>query len=234
MSDKCKPIVGDGAKEILNFQGIFVASLGDKDDEFWTARRSVQVIVTPYRPGTHVAKKPTSFLPIIDDLKSLHDEGFVHGDIRGFNTVFDENSGCFIDFDFGGKAGKAQHPKGYREALLDGKRLMDESGIIQKWHDWYALGRLIFEVYEIKPPEEAPGEDWKKLKKLDSAWDSRKDCPSPEMIDELKGFLAEIEEKNWILQPSPAFGDELEQIYGGESTGIEETNPRATGSPPKG
>ena len=175
LSDKCKAIVGDGAKEILNLQGIFVASPADKDDEFWTAGRSLQVIVTPYRPGTHVAKKPTSFLKIIDDLKSLHDKGFVHGDIRGFNTVFDENSGCLIDFDFGGKEGKAEYPKGYRHALLDGKRRIDESRIIQKWHDWYALGRLIFEVYEIKPPEEALGKDWVTKGKLDSAWDSRKD-----------------------------------------------------------
>jgi tRNA A-37 threonylcarbamoyl transferase component Bud32 len=32
----------------------------------------------------------------------LHEDGFVHGDIRGFNTVFSENEGegWLIDFDF--------------------------------------------------------------------------------------------------------------------------------------
>ena len=126
MSKECTTILGDVAdvtKVILNLQVTFLDSVGDATDKLWNAvanTRSLQVIVTPYRPGTHVAKKPTSFLPIIDDLKSLHDEGFVHGDIRGFNTVFDENSGCLIDFDFGGKEGKAEYPKGYRQALLDG------------------------------------------------------------------------------------------------------------------
>ena len=93
-----------------------MATSDEKDDNLWTAGRSLQVIVTPYRPGTHFATKPTSFLPIIDDLEKLHDKGFVHGDIRGFNTVFDREHGrgCLIDFDFGGKVGMVKYPEGYQ------------------------------------------------------------------------------------------------------------------------
>ena len=221
----------------MNLQGNLVASSDDKVDEFWTAGRTLKVIMTPYRHGNHVAKKPTSFLSIIDLLEQLHKKGFVHGDIRGFNTVFGEDGeGCLIDFDFGGKAGRAQYPNGYRQALLDGKRFVDNnSRIIQKWHDWYALGRLIFEVYTFVTPEDTSGFYAQGQKsELSEKWDSLIDYPSSDMIRELKDFLKRMEDR-LIFRPCRTYQHELDRIFGMENeSGMEETNPHATGSPPKG
>ena len=235
MSKGCRAIVGGEATVILNLQGNLVASSDDKVDEFWTAGRTLKVIMTPYRHGNHVAKKPTSFLSIIDLLEQLHKKGFVHGDIRGFNTVFGEDGeGCLIDFDFGGKAGRAQYPNGYRQALLDGKRFVDNnSRIIQKWHDWYALGRLIFEVYDIMPPKGNHDADTRlQIYDLHREWKAHH--ATPEMIKDLGNFLTRIDKAGWTVQPNETYQHELDRMYGRENAGMEGTNACATGSPPKG
>ena len=152
MSEDCRDIVGPGAKEIVTLTSN--EALGNDDsDEFWkdsiqTRTRSLQVIVTPYRPGRHYATKPTTFLPVICQLEELHGKGYVHGDIRGFNTVFDEeNDQLFlIDFDVGGKSGTREYPKGYQDVLRDGRRRVQNKThssptIILPWQDWFALGR---------------------------------------------------------------------------------------------
>eukprot|EP00980_Cylindrotheca_fusiformis_P020893 scaffold7903_cov75-Cylindrotheca_fusiformis.AAC.2 len=77
----------------------------------------MMIIAVPYRPGSHIARKPKDFVPIIKQLQELHNMGFVHGDIRAFNTVFGEkeNEGSWlIDFDTGGKiGGSTKYPTGY-------------------------------------------------------------------------------------------------------------------------
>eukprot|EP00980_Cylindrotheca_fusiformis_P018444 scaffold6082_cov86-Cylindrotheca_fusiformis.AAC.1 len=96
-------------------------------EKFWyrSKDRGLLIVAVPYRRGGHVATSPGAFLPIIDQLDALHKEGFVHGDIRAFNTVFGENKnqGWLIDFDFGGKVDRANHPEGHRAGLADGLRL---------------------------------------------------------------------------------------------------------------
>ena len=163
LSEDCKDIFGD-ATRILNLRVSTVDwSASDDNDNLWNVQkeRSLQVIMTPYRPGTHVATKPTQFLSIIDQLEQLHKKGFVHGDIRAFNTVFDEENGRagLIDFDFGGRLGR-KYPNGYRKMLADGNRRCDiNSSTIQKLYDSIALGRLMFEVYKLKP-QEATQDKW--------------------------------------------------------------------------
>jgi hypothetical protein len=62
------------------------------------------IIATPYGPGGRVANSPKAFVPLIKALKDLLELGYVHENIRAFNTVFGANgmSGCLIDFDLGG------------------------------------------------------------------------------------------------------------------------------------
>ena len=213
----------------------FLDSSRDNSDDLWKAGKSLQVIMTPYRPGGHVAEKAKWFIPIIDDLDQLHKNEFVHGDIRGFNTVFDgKGGGCMIDFDFGGQLGR-EYPQGYRKVLADGYRRCDiNSETIQKWHDWYALGRLILGVHKLVPPDEAPDKDWVTKAKLDDALGSRREVPTNEMIARLKDFLTRIDETGWTVQPNLNFEDEQKMVFGLTTSGMERTNPRATGSPPKG
>jgi serine/threonine protein kinase len=232
-------IVGQGAKEILKIQ----PELPDNDDldNFWklSGTGSLQVIVTPYRDGRHDATKPSSFLPVIDQLDKLHKKGYVHGDIRGFNTVFDEDNGqgYLIDFDFGGKDGERVYPEGYRTTLNDGIRLgPDETpssrNFIWPWHDWYALGRLIFVVHELVPPEGTHDtENRSQLFDLNRVWQDLIDDPTPEMITKLTDFLTKVEEAGWTVKPSRLYQKDLNKLAPGQPRN-EATYPGATGSPP--
>jgi hypothetical protein len=103
---ECREIVGGNVATVVQI---------DADAKFWSIQEKLTqsdgrllIIATRYRPGIHVATKPTAFVPIIEALEKLHALGYVHGDIRAFNTVFrdtDGEPGCLIDFDFGGLAG---------------------------------------------------------------------------------------------------------------------------------
>ncbi len=100
--------------------------------------------------------------PPFEQLRELHKNGYVHGDIRGFNVLFSENGGGLIDFDFSGTPDDT-YPPGYRRSLTDGDRIGDgkpesEDKKLAFWHDWYALGKLIFSYHDIKPPSEAGSE----------------------------------------------------------------------------
>jgi hypothetical protein len=82
----------------------------------------------------------------------------VHGDIRGFKTtVFSavKEQGWMIDFDFGGKEGKEDKetivfPRGYNRKLDDSLRYGKDEALVKKWHDWYALGQLIFHCHRFE------------------------------------------------------------------------------------
>jgi hypothetical protein len=70
----------------------------------WTRTSSrVLVISTPYYEGRHWALSPSEFKPLLAQLEALHSKGFVHGDIRCFNTAFGAESRLF-DCDYGGRA----------------------------------------------------------------------------------------------------------------------------------
>jgi serine/threonine protein kinase len=117
----------------------------------WTQRSQLQVVKTPFWQGRHEAKRPEEFLPIIKELEELHAQGFVHGDIRCFNILFDGGNGKLIDFDYSGKAGVTFYPDGFKWSLPDGFRPPTE-GQVEKWHDWYALCYIICSLHLIGPP----------------------------------------------------------------------------------
>jgi tRNA A-37 threonylcarbamoyl transferase component Bud32 len=79
----------------------------------------LEIIAIEYKPGRHVARTPSEFIPVIEQLELLHSHGYVHGDIRAFNVVLagkddvvlagkdEKGVPGLIDFDLGGKALKA-------------------------------------------------------------------------------------------------------------------------------
>lgn len=251
LSQECSHIVGEGTKTILQLtnqdskpdsNGSSGIDASNDDDEFWneSTGRTLQVIVTPYRHGHHVATTPKAFLPVISQLEDLHEQDFVHGDIRAFNTVFGEHSdqGYLIDFDFGGKLGR-RYPTGYHQDLADGLRIESEingaPNEIHKWHDWYALGRLIFFVHEFVLPEGATVHrklQLGALAELDKKWKELTQDPTPDMLAELKEFLRNIHDEGWSVKPSRRFNEELQKVDGRYARN-EATKPGATGSPPE-
>lgn len=157
----------------------------------------------------------------------------MHGDIRAFNTVFGEqdNEGWLIDFDFGGQIGATQYPDGYRRNLDDGERIGEEKEKIEKWHDWYALGRLIFTVHKIKVPIGASEKDHTKIYRMANFWtEDIMTEPSESKKEELKSFLGEIDEQGWQVTPSRRFQKALKDPTTGPIRG---THKGATGSPPE-
>ena len=63
----------------------------------WKFCGQVKVICTEFHEGVHYAKRPEHFIPIIDHLEQLHENGYVHGDIRAYNMVlkYPEPEHCF-------------------------------------------------------------------------------------------------------------------------------------------
>ncbi|KAG7358042.1 RIO1 family protein [Nitzschia inconspicua] len=163
-------------------------------EELWIrSSQDLLVIAVPYHHGRHYAKSPAEFLPIIDQLQALHKAGFVHGDIRAYNTVFkDDKEGWLIDFDFGGKSNVQTYPKGYMSALTDGRRIGGEGETITEYHDWFALGKLMFSVHYI-PPDALSSENSLKIVemyRLIDRWSFlEEDGFTENEIDALKDFL---------------------------------------------
>ena len=139
----------------------------DRMDWLWAYYGNLLIISTPYHDGVHYAKRPFHFTPIINHLEQLHKQGYVHGDIRAYNTVLkynttisdqsaagssDERSaeGWLIDFDYGGKhVDDVCYPKGYKDMMYDGKRPGKEKKKITYKDDWKSLIGLIIGTHSF-------------------------------------------------------------------------------------
>ena len=105
-----------------------------------------------------------------------------------------------IDFDFSGIAGEVTYPAGYVTCMGDGDRIGFGKETIEKWHDWYALGRVIFDVHKLNPPtEEQFTMDYFTHKQY---WMRVKTHPSAEQILELKNLLSKVDDDGWRVEAS--------------------------------
>ena len=249
LAESCKEIVGDkdhGAQTVIQVDEQDVGNT--EEDKFWNPahKKYFLVISIPYRKGIHYAKRPRSFLPIIDQLQKLHKAGYVHGDIRAFNTVFGEKKdgpGYLIDFDFSAVPNSV-YPEGYNRDLPDGDRIgVGYSGALpddqkthkneqmQTWHDWYALGKLMFAVHRIQIPKDVTDKKLKEFVDLKDFWLDINEESAPKEIDieQLKELLRKIDTANYKVAPSGKFQMELDNLNSKNRF----TNVGATGSPLK-
>ena len=214
LDPKCKGIVGGVAKKVLEIPEPFAPPEGKASsqdgDPHWIMNfykelpgKWLFVIATTFRAGQHAAQRPKDFLPIIEHLESIHKAGYVHGDVRACNAAFPKeegDQGYLIDFDFSGKAGDVTYPVGYVRNLDDGDRKGSGKEKVEKWHDWYALGRLIFDVHKIVPPTEE-NFTWDYLTCY-RYWMDVKTHPSAEQICELKALLSKLDDEGWRVEAS--------------------------------
>jgi hypothetical protein len=84
------------------------------------------VIFTAFWEGRHYAKSVLEFVPLVEHMQGLHRKDFVHGDVRCFNIIFNPESSCLIDFDFGGKVKAAGFDA--KDARIEGAELQSDSG----------------------------------------------------------------------------------------------------------
>ena len=149
-------------------------------DWLWKFEGQLRVIATPYHKGKHYATHPKQLVPIVKYLENLHNSGYVHGDIRAYNMVLkyensdntinrDNPEGWLIDFDFGGlvKDGNPKYPSGYTHSLDDGFRRGEPGKPITFDHDWFALGKMIFEkCYILTQPKIVNYDDYFQLQQI--------------------------------------------------------------------
>mmetsp|Transcript_20250 Transcript_20250/g.48247 ORF Transcript_20250/g.48247 Transcript_20250/m.48247 type:complete len:737 (+) Transcript_20250:165-2375(+) len=133
----------------------------------------VQVIAVPFHEGSHICKDLKQAYRMALALKRLHDQGFVHGDIRGCNCIFDDEKCTLIDFDFGGLAEKVSYPIGYTACLPDGYRPEETKKCIPitKHHDFQSLVDLLFRKHMLQLDRvlallESAGNDEKKKQQI--------------------------------------------------------------------
>ena len=197
---------------------------GDARHDLWENSGKLLVIETPFREGRHFAKTPVDFLPIIDELEALHKQGFVHGDIRGFNTVFSSvpNKGWLIDFDFGGfkHLETTVYPEGYKANLNDGSRMGSGGKKITEWHDFYALAQLLFLFHDFVEPAGSTDATNSSLQLKHflarEKWENTKEellieNEMANMITSLKELLVDLNEAGWTFSPSIKFQEDLDK-----------------------
>jgi serine/threonine protein kinase len=228
----------------------------------WAFRGKFLIISTPFYRGRHWALTPEEFLPIVEQLKTLHRNDYVHGDIRCCNIIFQDNKqGRLIDFDFGGKnnGDTTKYPTGYQGTLFDGTRPGKGGGPVTKRDDWLSLRCVIFVFHDFVSPENASSVTYEELLQRDRQlieqllqrnrqllqWHhlkrefAKEEAPTAEEIQELVDFLKEIGRNGWTVEPESCFRDKLEEYgYYMNSSGDIENDRRngseaATGSPPK-
>jgi hypothetical protein len=214
-------------------------------DWLWMYKGKLLIISTKFYEGVHYAQLPRHFSIIIDHLEQLHSQGYVHGDIRAYNMVLQYNAsgsesdddvdGWLIDFDYGGKNGEVEYPKGYKDELHDGRRPGQEGEKITIMDDWQSLIGLIFHTHIFKKKQGAELTDTQKLSILENEKELQ-DCRHME-VEQIVLLLRE-----YIAITSNVCYVTLHTNYESDlrKCGLLETRKEfnasqaATGSPPKG
>jgi RIO1 family len=151
----------DSTENILNFghrqaerKDPFYKHRSNSPGWLWGFRGQLMIISSPQLCGVHYATSVRQLADLVHQLERLHNAGYVHGDIRAFNVIFEEEKAHLIDFDFGGKEGDGSttYPEGYQHCLLDGRRLGREGEPITAQNDWNDLVSIISFLHKIIPP----------------------------------------------------------------------------------
>ena len=104
------------------------------------------VVKYPYIEGNHKPQSLQQFRGVLDILQKIHERGYVHGDIKPQNIIFDPGglNSYLIDFDLARKDG--YYPPGYY--FSDTVRHEDarEGLEMEKVHDLHSL-RLIIQHF---------------------------------------------------------------------------------------
>lgn len=119
----------------------------------WEERGCLVILVTKHHEGRHWTESFSECVGVVQNLKTFHMDGYVHGDIRAFNIIFGANE--LIDYDFAGKVNQAEgtpkYPFGYKQILRDGTRFGVEGRPITMYDDWYSLLMVLTHVHKIVP-----------------------------------------------------------------------------------
>jgi hypothetical protein len=139
----------------------------------------------------------------------------------GFGNESNEQNGCLIDFDFGGKESNPTPRACCRRVLEDGYRVGRGGQKILEWHDWFALGRLIFTIRCLQPPGGAGGGI--RSYEIIHFWSKLAKAPTQEEIRDLKTLLSLLEEERWTVEPDVLFRQALDENAASGATNVKAT-----------
>jgi serine/threonine protein kinase len=94
------------------------------------------VVITKYHEPLSLEKQSQADINHLRKaLVNLHDQGYVHGDVRAPNIIVDkDDKPRFIDFDWSHKIGEARYPNSLNPAI-NWPRESDGGGLIKAEHE---------------------------------------------------------------------------------------------------
>eukprot|EP00048_Salpingoeca_helianthica_P007411 m.110327 g.110327 ORF g.110327 m.110327 type:complete len:755 (-) comp14326_c0_seq9:76-2340(-) len=100
-----------------------------------------------YIPGKPFPTSVAQVRAVVSHLSRAHERKVAHGDIRGFNMVFNwqtPSESKLIDWDLAGREGTKRYPVGYRP-VSDGFRHPEAQGnaLLTLEHDCFSLGKFL-------------------------------------------------------------------------------------------
>jgi serine/threonine protein kinase len=186
------------------------SSLGNGNKNWlWQSWGRILILEIPFYEGRHFAKTASELLSVVDRLIELHSEGYVHGDIRPFNIVFNGMESRLIDLDLGGKLSERPiYPVGYVRTVDGVQRLGRAGETITKSDDWYALLSVIFKLHVFSPAGTGSSLPWSATPFRHDArcWLHEQNDITSHQITELRQFLNQRDLK---VQPELDFVDLL-------------------------
>jgi hypothetical protein len=181
----------------------------------WENAGQCVAIGVPYRRGRHCATNIKDFTPILKHLRRLHELGFVHGDVRGFNmAMINENEGFLIDLDYGGKVicdvgNPPRYPEGYNYLLVDGARdKRPERSHVTRKDDVHAIATFMFLLF--KPVQYLPEPVNDRQESLLNRATSVGEASAKDVTNLMNDMLRFVNESCWDVTPAtPLFRSAL-------------------------
>lgn len=109
-------------------------------------KKKLIIIRYPFIPGSHIPPNSTQIQTLIQTLKNIHNQQYIHGDIRASNIVFADSDSKIIDFDLSCHIESiSKYPSTYNIDIQDGKRHSDAlpKSIMRIEHDWFSLSVVL-------------------------------------------------------------------------------------------
>ena len=111
----------------------------------------ISILRYPFVKGEHSPPNLAAWIRLLEVVKALHDNNFVHCDILPQNMMFTENEGILIDFDLAREAGTGSYPRNfdYRNFVKERHRNARPRALATKDHDLHALVYLTNNHFDV-------------------------------------------------------------------------------------
>ena len=118
--------------------------------DFSDRDRLLVVLRYDYIEGKHYPTHSAQVIALIDAVRNVHDQGYLHLDIRAANVIFtsagrDDYGAQLIDFDYAGVSGVVRYPTFFNPNIEDGERHPNAIGeaLADPQHDWFAVSKML-------------------------------------------------------------------------------------------